>query len=120
MKIFLTFLQRKQNNDFRQNNEEDKIGNFHADLKERACFGDYMEAYEEAINETSKETPWFVVPIADKKWFARLTALQIIIDALEDMNLKYPELPEKRKTALEEAKNNWKMKINDKFTVKIT
>ena len=63
-----------------------------------------MEAYEEAINETSKEhAPWFVVP-ADKKWFARLTALQIIIDALEDMNLKYPELPENEKTALEEAK----------------
>ena len=75
-----------------------------ADLKERARFGDYMEAYEEAINETSKEhAPWFVVP-ADKKWFARVAAIQIIIETLEKMNLQYPELPKEEKEDLDEAK----------------
>jgi PPK2 family polyphosphate:nucleotide phosphotransferase len=106
VKIFLHVSPEEQKQRFLDRiNEEDKNWKFSAaDLKERARFGDYMEAYEEAINETSKEhAPWFVVP-ADKKWFARLTALQIIIDALEDMNLKYPELPENEKTALEEAK----------------
>ena len=34
-----------------------------------------MEAYEEAINETSKEhAPWFVVPADKKMVFARLTS----------------------------------------------
>ena len=106
VKIFLHVSPEEQKQRFLDRiNEEDKNWKFSAaDLKERARFGDYMKAYEEAINETSKEhAPWFVVP-ADKKWFARLTALQIIIDALEDMNLKYPELPENEKTALEEAK----------------
>ena len=106
VKIFLHVSPEEQKQRFLDRiNEEDKNWKFSAaDLKERARFGNYMEAYEEAINETSKEhAPWFVVP-ADKKWFARLTALQIIIDALEDMNLKYPELPENEKTALEEAK----------------
>ena len=106
VKIFLHVSPEEQKQRFLDRiNEEDKNWKFSAaDLKERARFGDYMEAYEEAINETSKEhAPWFVVP-ADKKWFARLTALQIIIDALEDMNLKYPELPENEKKALEEAK----------------
>jgi polyphosphate kinase 2 (PPK2 family) len=56
-----------------------------------------MKAYEEAINKTSKNhAPWYVIP-ADKKWFARLTALQIIINALEEMNLQYPELPKEEK-----------------------
>jgi PPK2 family polyphosphate:nucleotide phosphotransferase len=99
VKIFLHVSPEEQKQRFLDRiNEEDKNWKFSAaDLKERARFGDYMEAYEEAINETSKEhAPWFVVP-ADKKWFARLTALQIIIDALEDMNLKYPELPENEK-----------------------
>ena len=106
VKIFLHVSPEEQKQRFLDRiNEEDKNWKFSAaDLKERARFGNYMEAYEEAINETSKEhAPWFVVP-ADKKWFARLTALQIIIDALEDMNLKYPELPENEKKALEEAK----------------
>ena len=63
-----------------------------------------MKAYEEAINKTSKNhAPWHVIP-ADKKWFARLAALQIIINALEEMNLHYPELPKEEKEALDEAK----------------
>ena len=41
---------------------------------------------------------------ADQKWFARLTALQIIINALEEMNLQYPELPKEEKEVLDEAK----------------
>ncbi len=53
-----------------------------------------MKAYEEAISETSKEhAPWFVIP-ADKKWFARVAAIQIIIETLEKMNLQYPTLSE--------------------------
>lgn len=106
IKIFLHVSPEEQKQRFLDRiNEEEKNWKFSAaDLKERALFEDYMKAYEEAINETSKEhAPWFVVP-ADKKWFARLTALQIIIDALEDMNLKYPELPEDEKEALSEAK----------------
>ena len=63
-----------------------------------------MDAYEEAINETSKEyAPWHVLP-ADDKWFTRTAAIQIIIDALDKMDLKYPELNDKDRDALEAAK----------------
>ncbi|KFF13350.1 polyphosphate:nucleotide phosphotransferase [Chryseobacterium soli] len=75
-----------------------------ADLPERALFGQYMEAYETAINETSKDyAPWYILP-ADNKWFARVAAIQIIIDTLEKMDLRYPVLSEKDKTELEESK----------------
>lgn len=63
-----------------------------------------MECYETAINETAKDhAPWFVIP-ADNKWFARVAAIQIIIDALEKMDLKYPTLSEEDKMGLKEAK----------------
>ena len=63
-----------------------------------------QDAYEEAISETSKNhAPWFVIP-ADKKWFARVAAIQIIINALEEMDLKFPELSAEDKAGLAEAK----------------
>ncbi|ROI02616.1 MULTISPECIES: polyphosphate kinase 2 family protein [unclassified Chryseobacterium] len=86
-------------------NEQEKNWKFSAgDLPERALFDQYMEAYETAINETAKDhAPWYVLP-ADNKWFARVAAIQIIIDTLEKMNLKYPQLSDKEKQGLEDAK----------------
>ena len=50
-----------------------------------------MRAYEDAIAETTTESaPWFVVP-ADRKWHRNLVVSQIVIDALESMDLRYPE-----------------------------
>ncbi|WP_223600029.1 polyphosphate kinase 2 family protein [Chryseobacterium sp. GVT01B] len=85
--------------------EQEKNWKFSAgDLPERALFDQYMEAYETAINETSKDhSPWYVLP-ADNKWFARVAAIQIIIDTLEKMNLKYPTLSDKDTEDLQKAK----------------
>ena len=106
MKIFLHVSKEEQKKRFLDRiAEQEKNWKFSiGDLKERAVFDQYMKAYEEAISETSKDhAPWFMIP-ADQKWFARLTALQIIINALEEMNLQYPELPKEEKEALDEAK----------------
>lgn len=63
------------------------------DLKERALWDKYMDAYQEAIRETSTDAaPWYVIP-ADKKWYARLAISQVIDETLQDMKLKFPELP---------------------------
>ena len=85
--------------------EQEKNWKFSAaDLPERALFDQYMECYETAINETSKDdAPWYVIP-ADSKWFARVAAIQIIIDVLEKMDLKYPKLSEEDKLSLQESK----------------
>lgn len=106
VKIFLYVSKEEQKKRFLDRiNEEEKNWKFSlGDLKERALFNEYMNAYEDAISETSKEhAPWFIVP-ADDKWFARLTAIQIITNALENMNLEYPELNPEEKKALKEAK----------------
>ena len=61
-----------------------------ADVKERTCWDDYSEAYEEVIRHTATpHAPWYVVP-ADHKWFTRLVVAAAIIDALEELDLAYP------------------------------
>lgn len=75
------------------------------DIKERALWDKYMEAYEDAINETSTvESPWHVIP-ADKKWFARLAISEIIEDRLKNLDLKFPVLGADENLKLSETKN---------------
>jgi PPK2 family polyphosphate:nucleotide phosphotransferase len=60
------------------------------DLKERARWDDYQQAYEAAIQSTSKDhAPWFVIP-ADDKWYARLAIATLIYEQFEKLNLSYP------------------------------
>lgn len=106
IKIFLNVSKEEQKERFLDRiNEEDKNWKFaEGDITERGFWDDYQKVYQNAINETSTESaPWFVIP-ADKKWFTRVAAIQIIIDQLEEMNLKFPELSEKEKNGLANAK----------------
>ena len=107
IKIFLNVSKKEQKKRFLDRiNEPDKNWKFAmADIEERKLWDDYMEAYERAINETSKDhAPWFVIP-ADDKWFARVAAIQIIIDALENMNLKFPKLAKEEQQKLDDAES---------------
>ncbi|MBT2562063.1 polyphosphate kinase 2 family protein [Pedobacter sp. ISL-68] len=75
------------------------------DIKERALWDKYMEAYQDAINETSTvESPWHIIP-ADKKWFARLAISEIIEDKLKNLDLKFPVLGEAEVAKLDETKS---------------
>ncbi|MHA6697117.1 PPK2 family polyphosphate kinase [Chryseobacterium sp. A321] len=106
VKLFLHVSKDEQKERFLDRlNEEEKNWKFaHGDLKERALWNEYQDAYETAISKTSKDhAPWFIVP-ADQKWFARVAAVQIIIDALEEMDLSFPDFPKERKKELLEAK----------------
>ncbi|BCX02274.1 MAG: hypothetical protein KatS3mg053_0212 [Candidatus Roseilinea sp.] len=61
------------------------------DLKERARWDDYMQAYEDAINETSTEwAPWYVIP-ANKKWYRDWVAVNILLDTLRGLKMSYPQ-----------------------------
>ena len=60
------------------------------DLKERAFWDDYMAAYQNAFDKTHTEVaPWHVIP-ANKKWYARIAVQQLLLQALEDLNLEWP------------------------------
>lgn len=106
IKIFLNVSQKEQKKRFLDRiNEPEKNWKFSsADLPERQLWEKYMKAYEDAINATSKDNaPWFVIP-ADNKWFARVAAIQIIIEAMEKMDLKFPTLSEKQIVLLEDSR----------------
>lgn len=75
-----------------------------ADIDERGRWDDYMKAYTEAIKHTvTEKSPWFVIP-ADKKWYTRLAVSSIILETLENFNLKYPKLGADEKSKLEECR----------------
>ena len=106
IKIFLNVSKEEQKERFLDRiKEEDKNWKFaEGDITERGFWDDYQKAYEQAIKETSTDSaPWYVIP-ADQKWFSRVAAIQIIIDKLEEMNLKFPELSDDEKSALAESK----------------
>lgn len=61
-----------------------------SDLSERSKWSDYMAAYQDIFNETSREqAPWYAIP-ADNKPYMRLCVAQIIANALEALPLEYP------------------------------
>lgn len=61
------------------------------DLKERKLWKDYQQAYEDALSKTSTAwAPWHIVP-ANHKWYRDYVVGSILVDALENLHLKYPK-----------------------------
>ena len=71
---------------------DDKHWKFNpGDIDERALWDDYMEAYQAAIEKCSTDhAPWFVVP-ADRKWYARLAVMNLLIEHLTDLDPQWPK-----------------------------
>jgi len=93
IKFFLHLSKDEQRNRFLERiDEPDKNWKFSlSDLHERKYWRHYMKAYEACLSATSTATaPWYVVP-ADKKENARLIISQIILDALKQLKMSYPE-----------------------------
>jgi PPK2 family polyphosphate:nucleotide phosphotransferase len=60
------------------------------DIKERALWEAYQQAFEDALDNCSTEhAPWYVVP-ANKKWYRNLIVARTIADTLEAMDPRYP------------------------------
>ncbi len=63
-----------------------------SDVRERERWDDYQSCYEEMIAHTASEhSPWYIVP-ADHKWFTRVVVAEVIVETLENLNLRYPKL----------------------------
>ncbi len=106
LKFFLNVSKKEQKQRFLDRIEDPtKNWKFSAgDIKERALWDKYMEAYEDAIEETTtKDAPWYVIP-ADDKWYTRLAVSEIIAERLSSLNLKFPTLPKEESDLLEACK----------------
>ncbi|HEX5968077.1 MAG TPA: PPK2 family polyphosphate kinase, partial [Intrasporangium sp.] len=61
------------------------------DVDERGHWLDYIEAYQAVFDKTSTVgAPWHVVP-SDRKWYARLAVQQLLLEALREMDLQWPQ-----------------------------
>ena len=64
------------------------------DLKQRAKWAAYQEAFEEVFLRTSTEyAPWYVIP-ADQKWYRNYAITKILVEKLREMNPQFPPAEE--------------------------
>ena len=105
-KIFLHVSKDEQRERFMKRLEKpEKNWKFSpADVGERAHFTDYMNAYEDMIRHTGTEwAPWFVVP-ADRKWFTRIVVSAIVVDAIQSLDPRFPEVDPKTRAEFKKTR----------------
>jgi PPK2 family polyphosphate:nucleotide phosphotransferase len=62
------------------------------DLVEREKWKAYRAACQDALAATSsRHAPWYVIP-ADHKWFVQTLVADVVVDALESLDLSFPKL----------------------------
>jgi PPK2 family polyphosphate:nucleotide phosphotransferase len=61
------------------------------DLEERKLWPAYIQAYQDALSQTSTEwAPWYIVP-ANRKWHRNIVVATVIVETLEGLKMDYPE-----------------------------
>ena len=94
LKFWLNVSQQEQHKRFLSRLDDPrKNWKFSAgDVDESKLWNDYMDAYEKALNATSRSwAPWYAIP-ADDKPYARLQVAEIVVESLKRLNLQYPEV----------------------------
>jgi PPK2 family polyphosphate:nucleotide phosphotransferase len=75
-----------------------------ADVRERERWDDYQKVFSDMLSNTSTEwAPWHVIP-ADRKWFARLAGGAVILQALMQIDPRFPVVGKDQREVLAEAK----------------
>ena len=75
-----------------------------ADVRDRAYWSNYHQAYSEILSTTSTPwAPWYVIP-ADYKYVARLAVAHTLIHELSLLHPRYPKLEKEGRKALAKAK----------------
>src|SRR6185312_14267323 len=75
-----------------------------ADIAEREHWDEYQSAFSAVLSHTSTEwAPWHVIP-ADRKWFARVGGAAVIVNALMEIDPRFPKVSSARRRDLREIK----------------
>jgi len=92
LKFFLHLSKSEQKNRFLERlTNPQKYWKFSgADLAERAHWKQYQQAFAAAFTATStKWAPWYIIP-SDRKYVTRALVADIIVAAIQGLDLKYP------------------------------
>ena len=106
LKFFLHVSKEAQRKRFLDRIEEkEKNWKFASgDVVERHHWDEYMHAYEEAINATSKPwAPWYAIPADSKSWM-RLQVAEILLEVMDGLDLRYPVLTAEEAARLDDEK----------------
>jgi PPK2 family polyphosphate:nucleotide phosphotransferase len=106
VKLFLNLSRDEQRRRFlKRIDEPEKNWKFSAaDVAERERWDDYQVAFSEMLSHTSTEwAPWHVIP-ADHKWFARIAAGAVLVQALIDIDPQFPTPNADDRKALRDAR----------------
>ncbi len=107
LKFWLNVSREEQRQRFLSRlNEPEKNWKFSSsDIKERGHWDDYMQAYEDALANTSKPwAPWYAIP-ADNKDYMRLCVAETIIESLRALGLSYPHPEDKERSHFDEMRD---------------
>lgn len=92
--------ERKTNpHKFWKHNDRDSI--------EAESWNKYMKVYTEIFKKCSEASKWHIIP-ADQNWYRDHLVAKTIIKALEELPLKFPELPKTKATEKVEKKKSSK------------
>ena len=61
------------------------------DFKEREFWDDYRTAYEGAFEHCSAAADWHIIP-ADQNWYKEYLIAKKVVETLEGLKMKYPDL----------------------------
>lgn len=106
VKIFLHLSKEKQRERLLERMKRvDKRWKFSLDdIKDRALWGQYMKAYEDALTHTTtRQAPWHIIP-ADHRWFSALSVAQLVVNKLRSLKLRYPHPTDEHRKELEKGK----------------
>jgi PPK2 family polyphosphate:nucleotide phosphotransferase len=103
LKFFLNVSRDEQRKRFldRIDDPEDNWKFSAGDLVVRKQWDEYMAAYQDALNETSRPwAPWYAIP-ADSKAYMRRMVADITVRTMQSMHLTYPRLTEAEKAEMD-------------------
>ncbi len=106
LKFWLNVSRKEQKRRFLSRlDDPDKNWKFEAgDIVERRYWDDYMAAYEQALNATSRPwAPWYAIPADDKRYMQARVA-EIIIASLKSIGLRYPQPSDENRAAYASAR----------------
>ena len=106
LKFFLHLSKEEQRRRFlKRIDQPEKNWKFSADdIRERRYWKQYMKAYEECLGATSTErAPWHIVP-ADDKQNTRLIISQVVLEAMESLEMSFPQTSPARRKELRQIR----------------
>lgn len=94
LKFYLHLSKEQQEEELMERIDEPEKNFKHndGDWAEREHWDEYRAAYNDVINRS--EIPWHIIPV-DSRWYRDYLMTDIVVKALEGLNMKWPDLETK-------------------------